>query len=216
MQQNTIEVCCRLDQSISQQHHSKERLFTSCSASDDHIGPSTAAEEQDHCVDLRDYLQRYVLQNAYAEVLYAPTKEQLRDPAYSELVRPILKTVSERHMHQASRKQLLFWVQPVPGLLPGYACTGRFPCAGVGLRRLKMHISALLTRALRILRCRTDEMDSARQLADEQLFDAPSAGASRHDSAHSAGNRVEQLVNPSDCVALSPTAKTRQEEVRNE
>jgi hypothetical protein len=84
-----------------------------------------------------------VLQNAYAEVLYAPTKDQQGDPAHSELVQPILKTVPEHHMHQASYKQLLFWVKSVPGLLSGYTCTGRLPCGGVGLSRLKMFTSAL-------------------------------------------------------------------------
>jgi hypothetical protein len=215
MQQNPTEFCCRLDQSTSQRHHNNEKSFTSCSASDDHLGPPSASE--DHCVEqLRDYLQRYMLQNAYAEVLYAPTKEQLCDPAYSELVRPVLKTIPDNHMHQASHKQLLSRVEPVPELLSGYACTGRLRCGGIDLGRLKMRTSALLTRALRILRCKTDKMVSARQLAALELIDPPSAGASRQNTAHSARNRVEQPVNPSDCVVLSPPANTRKQEVRSE
>jgi hypothetical protein len=217
MQHNPTEFGCRSDHSISQRHHHNELSFTSCSASDDHFGSSSAAEGQGYCVEqLRDYLQRYLLQNAYAEVLYTPTKEQLRDPAYSELVRPIMKTFPEHDVHQASHKQLLFWVQHVPGLLSGYARTGRLPFGGIDLSRLKMRTSALLTSAFRILQCKTDEVDSARQIADLQLCDASSADASRQNSARSAGSRAQQLANLSDSVVLSPSASTRQQEVRSE
>jgi hypothetical protein len=213
MQPIAADCGCRLDQCIRQYRQQTAMFHKPCDAAREGVRPPAGSLCPVHGAhQMRLYLQRYLLQNAYGEVHYEPTKQQLRDPAYSDLVQPVLRSMNDRqtHVHQASCKQYPFWASIV---CSGSARKHQSSARGARLSRLKTLASALLARAWQMLGG-INAQEHASQFASMQLQAARNAGASVSDAAKCARGHAARCRCARNCTISPPLASTWKGQVR--